>query len=301
MKDYIVFSIGSNKQLAKDFAKFWNCQLGKVEIKKFADGEMLVKPLTSVDNKDVIIIESTAKKPNDHIFQILMLLDSIQRSNARSVTLIIPYLGYSRQERINYPNEPISCEIMAKVLETAQYDKLMSLDLHHPVIESFFKKGIKNIPTTEIFANYYLTYLRDNGYSTEDVVIVSPDHGSNFRADSLVFRLRGAKKVILEKARPEPDLVEHLEINGDVKGKVCIIIDDIISTGNTITSSTKLLYKAGAKEVLVGATHGVFSGDAIEKMKSAGVKDIAVTNSIEQGKIEGVTMLDILQLIIENI
>ena len=109
MKDYVVFSIGSNKQTAKDFAKFWNCQLGKVEVKKFADGEMLVKPLTNVEDKDVIVIESTAKKPNDHIMQILMLLDSIKRGNARSVLLIIPYLGYSRQERINYPNEPISC------------------------------------------------------------------------------------------------------------------------------------------------------------------------------------------------
>ena len=161
MKDYVVFSISSNKQLAKDFAKFWNCQFGKVEVKKFADGEVLVKPLTNVENKDIIVIESTAKKPNDHIFQILMLLDSIKRNNAKSVTLIIPYLGYSRQERINYPNEPISCEVMAKVLETSKYDKLMSLDLHHPVIESFFSRGIKNIPTTEIFANYYFSYLKD--------------------------------------------------------------------------------------------------------------------------------------------
>lgn len=301
MKDYVVFSIGSNKQTAKDFAKFWNCQLGKVEVKKFADGEMLVKPLTNVEDKDVIVIESTAKKPNDHIMQILMLLDSIKRGNARSVLLIIPYLGYSRQERINYPNEPISCEVMAKVLETAQYDKLISFDLHHPIIETFFTRGIKNIPTTEIFTNYYSSYLKDNNYDSKDVVVVSPDHGSNYRADSLVFRLRGSNKIILDKVRPEPDLVEHLEVNDDVKDKVCIIIDDIISTGNTIASSAKLLYKAGAKAVLVGATHGVFSGDAIEKMKKAGIKDIAVTNTIEQGKVEGITVLDILPLIIENI
>ena len=116
MKDYVVFSISSNKKIAKDFAKFWNCQLGKVEIKKFADGEVLVKSLTDVTDKDVIIIESTAKKPNDYLIQILQLLDSVNRNNAKSVTLIIPYLGYSRQERINYPNEPISCEVAAKVL-----------------------------------------------------------------------------------------------------------------------------------------------------------------------------------------
>ena len=190
---------------------------------------------------------------------------------------------------------------MAKVLETAQYDKLISFDLHHPIIETFFTRGIKNIPTTEIFTNYYSSYLKDNNYDSKDVVVVSPDHGSNYRADSLVFRLRGSNKIILDKVRPEPDLVEHLEVNDDVKDKVCIIIDDIISTGNTIASSAKLLYKAGAKAVLVGATHGVFSGDAIEKMKKAGIKDIAVTNTIEQGKVEGITVLDILPLIIENI
>ena len=300
MKDYIVFTVGSNKQTAKDFARFWNCQLGKVSVKKFADGEELVKIQTSVVDKDVIVIESTAKKPNDRIMEILMLLDSINRDHPRSVTLIIPYLGYSRQERVNYEFEPVSCEVMAKAIETAHYDKLMSLDLHHPIIESFFTRGIENLQSTEVFANYYLSYMRENGLTGKDIVVVSPDHGSNYRADSLVFALRGARKVICEKKRPEPDRVEHLFINGDVKDKVCIIIDDIISTGNTIASATKLLYKGGAKTVLVGATHGVFSAGSVENMLKAGVEDIAVTNSIEQ-KVEGVKVLDIFQLLISNL
>ena len=301
MKDYIVFSISSNKRLAKDFAKFWNCQLGKVEVKKFADGEMLVKTLTDVAGKDVIIIESTAKKPNDYLFEILMLLDSVNRNNAKSVTLVIPYLGYSRQEKINYPYEPISCEIMGKVLETGHYDRLLTFDMHHPVIESFFTRGIKNVPSTEVFANYYFNYCRDNDISLNDVVIVSPDHGANSRTDMLMFRMRGVKKVILEKVRPEPDQVEHLELTGDVKGKTCIILDDIISTGNTIVSATKLLKQNGASHVLVGATHGVFAKNAVENIKAAGVDDIAITNSIEQDVPECVKVLDILQLIIENI
>ena len=301
MKDYVVFSISSNKKLAKDFAKFWNCQLGKVEIKKFADGEVLVKTLTDVTDKDVIIIESTAKKPNDCLMNILMLLDSINRNNAKSVTLFIPYLGYSRQERVNYPNEPISCEVMAKALETGKYDKLLTFDLHHPVIEKFFQRGIKNVPTAETFANYYFGYLKDNGISLNDVVIVSPDHGANARTDMLMFRMRGVKKVILEKVRPLLDQVEHLELTGDVKDKTCIIIDDIISTGNTIISATKLLKKSGAKHVLVGATHGVFAKGAVEAIKEAGVDDIAITNSIEQEVPDTVKVLDLLQLIIENI
>ena len=301
MKDYVVFSISSNKKLAKDFAKFWNCQLGKVEVKKFADGEALVKTLTDVTDKDVIIIESTAKKPNDCLMNILMLLDSINRNNAKSVTLFIPYLGYSRQERVNYPNEPISCEVMAKALETGKYDKLLTFDLHHPVIEKFFQRGIKNVPTAETFANYYFGYLKDNGISLNDVVIVSQDHGANARTDMLMFRMRGVKKVILEKVRPLPDQVEHLELTGDVKDKTCIILDDIISTGNTIISAIKLLKKSGAKHVLVGATHGVFAKGAIEAIKEAGVDDIAITNSIEQEVPDTVKVLDLLQLIIENI
>ena len=301
MKDYVVFSINSNKKLAKDFAKFWNCQLGKVEVKKFADGEVLVKTLTDVSNKDVIIIESTAKKPNDYLFQILLLLDSVNRNNAKSVTLIIPYLGYSRQERVNYPNEPISCEVMAKLLETGKYDRLVTFDMHHPIIETFFSRGIKNAPTTEVFANYYFNYFKDNNIDLNDVVIVSPDHGANSRTDMLMFRMRGVKKVILEKVRPETDQVEHLELNGDVKGKTCIIFDDIISTGNTIVSATKLLKKNGAKRVLVGASHGVFAKGAVENIKAAGVDDIAITNTIEQDVPDTVKVLDILQLIIENI
>lgn len=300
MEDYIVFSIDSNKQTAKDFAKFWNCQLGKTTIKKFADGEMLVKISTDVKEKDVIVIESIAKRPNDHLMQILMLLDSINRCEPRSVTLIIPYLGYSRQERVNYEFEPISAQIIARAIETGHYDRLISLDLHHPVIEKFFTRGIKNVSTTKLFFNYYSNYLKEHGYNTSDVVVVSPDHGANIRSDSLAFQLRGAKKVICEKIRPEPDKVEHLELSGDVKDKVCIIIDDIISTGNTIVSTAKLLKKAGAKAILVGVTHGIFSSGALEALQSVGVEDIAVTNSIEQ-KLDGVKILSIVQLLIENI
>ena len=300
MKDYIVFTIGSNKQTAKDFAKFWNCPLGKVSIKKFADGETLAKIQTSVKGKDVILIESMVKKPNERLMEILQILDSIHRDEPRSVTLLIPYLAYSRQERVNSQYEPISCEVMAKAIETGYYDTLMVLDLHHRNIEKYFTRGLKNIPTTNLFINYYSNYFRENGISEKDVVIVSPDHGSNYRADSMVFAFRGARKVVCEKTRPEVDKVEHLRLDGDVKDKICIIIDDIISTGNTIASSTKLLYQNGAKEVLVGATHGVLSDNALEIIRKAGVKDIVVTNSIEQ-KLEDVHVLDIFQLLIQNL
>lgn len=295
MKDYVVFSIGSNKQLAKDFAKFWNCQLGKLSVKRYPDGEVSIRPITDVKDKDIIIIESTAKKPHDRFFEILLFMNALNGSQARSILLIIPYLAYARKVRASDPDEPIGYQVMAKVLETGNYEQLMTFDLHHREIENSFTKEIKNISTSDIFTNYYRNYLRDNGYKGSDAAIIAPNRSSNFRADSLLFGLNGSKKVSIEKSEGK------MQIVGDVKDKICIIIDDMISTGNTVASSTKLLLKAGAKEVLVGATHGAFVGDAIENIKKAGVKDIAITNTIEQGKIEGVTILDILPLIIENI
>ena len=298
MKDYVVFSIGSNKQLAKDFAKFWNCQLGKLSVKRYPDGEVSIRPLTDVKGKDIIIIESTAKKPHDRFFEILLLMDVLNNLQVRSILLIIPYLAYARKVRAIDPSEPIGYQVMAKVLETGNYEQLMTFDLHHPEIVSSFTKEIKNISTSDIFTNYYRNYLKDNGYKGSDAVIIAPNRSSNFRADSLLFGLTGSKKITLEKIKGEK---EQIKINGDVKGKICIIIDDMISTGNTVASSAKTLLKAGAKEVVVGATHGAFVGDAIEMIKKSGIKNIAITNTIEQGKIEGVTILDILPLIIENI
>ena len=301
MKDYVVFSISSNKTLAKDFAKFWNCQLGKLDIKKYPDGEALIIPITNVENKDVILIESTPRKPHEHLVDILLALDSFSHSNAKSVTLIIPFLSYSRQERMNHPKEPISAEVVARLLETGQYDRLITFDLHHPDVAKFYSRGIENIPTATLFGNYYSSLLKEKGISNKDVVIVSPDHGINARADMLMFALRGSKRVILEKVKSEKDKTEHLEINIDVEGKTCIILDDIISTGATIAAASKLLYKKGASTVFAAATHGIFAKGSIELLKKARVKDIVVTNTIDQGKEERVKTLDVLQILLETI
>ena len=190
---------------------------------------------------------------------------------------------------------------MAEVLETAQYDAIYSFDLHHPVIESFFKRGIKNIPTTDLFITYYKNLLKEKEIKGSDVAIIAPDHGSNRRADMLTFGIRGAKKVILEKERNDSDKVEHLSINGDVKDKTCIIIDDIISTGGTIVSAAKLLKKQGAKQVFVAITHGIFAKTAIEDISKAGVKDIVTTNTIVQELPKKVKVLDILPLILREL
>jgi len=301
MKDYIVFSLSQNKKLASELATKLGAKLGRISIARFADGEVLVKTLSNVRGKDAIVIESTYKNAHERIFELLLLLDSINRSGAKSIQLFIPYFGYSRQERVSWTNEPISCEVVSKIIETASYDSLTTFDLHHPVIESFFKRSIKSLSTSDIFIEYYLNYMKDNCIAKRDIVIVSPDHGANHRADALVGII-GETKVILDKVRPKANVAEHLVVDDKlVKDKVCIIIDDIIDTGGTIISAANLLYQHGAKKVLIGASHAVFSNRNIKKFKQANIVDIAVTNTIEQKLNKNIKVLDICRLILQLI
>ena len=301
MKNYIVFSLSQNKKLARELAEQLEAKLGRISITRFADGEVLVKTLSNVKGKDAIVIESTYKNAHERIFELLLLLDSINRSGAKSIQLFIPYFGYSRQERVSWTNEPVSCEVVSKIIETASYDSLTTFDLHHPVIESFFKRSIKSLSTSDLFIDYYLNYMKDNRLAKKDIVIVSPDHGANHRADALVG-IVGEAKVILDKVRPKANVAEHLVVDDKlVKNKVCIIIDDIIDTGGTIISAANLLYEHGAKKVLIGASHAVFSNHNIKKFKQANIVDIAVTNTIEQKLNKDIKVLDICPLILKLI
>ena len=298
----IVFSVSANKKLAKEVAQSLNAELGKVYKKTFADGEVMVKSASDVANKDVVIIQSTSKNVNDELFSLLLLLDSVKRSGAKSVKLFMPYFAYSRQERVSWTNEPVSCEVVANIIDTAYFDDLTCFDLHHPIIETFFKHKIKNKPTTKLFAEYYIGYFAEYGLTNEKVVIVSPDHGSNSRADMLSHELGGVQIVILDKVRPQPNRAEHLEIDGShVKNKVCILIDDIIDTGGTICSASRLLHEKGAKSVLVAATHAVLSKGCITRLKESGIDDLVVTNTIEKKLDPMVKIVDILPLVLEEI
>ena len=298
----IVFSITGNKKLAKEVAASINGEYGRVYKKTFADGEIMVKSASDVKDKDVVIIQSTSKNVNEELFSLLLLLDSINRAGARSIKLFMPYFAYSRQERVSWINEPVSCEVLAKIVDTAEFDNLTCFDLHHPLIEQFFKHPIKNKPTTKLFAEYYNRYFKENNISKKDVVIVSPDHGSNLRVDMLAKELGDVCVVILDKVRPQPNRAEHLDIDGSlVKGKTCILIDDIIDTGGTIASASKLLYAKKAQNVLVSATHPVLSKGCLSKLKQAKVADLVVTNTIEKKIDKSIKVLDILPLVLEEI
>ncbi len=298
----IVFSISGNKKLAAEVASAMNCEFGRIYKKTFADGEIMVKSASDVKGKDVIIIQSTSKNVNEELFSLLLLLDSIKRAGAKSIKLFMPYFAYSRQERVSWTNEPVSCEVVARIVETADFDNLTCFDLHHPLIENFFKHKIKNKPTTSLFAKYYERYLSEHHIDKKDVVVVSPDHGSNLRVDMLAKELGNVGVVILDKVRPQPNRAEHLDIDGNlVKGKTCILIDDIIDTGGTISSASALLHKKGAQNVFVSATHAVLSKGCLYRLTKAKVNDLVVTNTIEKKLNKKIKVLDILPLVLEEI
>ena len=293
MSNLVVFSLHSNKKVARRIAKKYGAELGKISFDHFKDGEILVKTLTSCKNKDVIIIESTAIKAHERLFELLLLVDSIKRTGSQKIKLYIPYFGYSRQERVSWINEPVSCEVVARILDTAKVDEILTFDLHHPDIEKFFETKFTSIPTTHLFADYYRDYLKKANIDVKDVIIVSPDHGANTRADALVKELKGSRKVILSKFRTAPNYAEHLAFEDDVRDKVCIIIDDIIDTGGTIISAANLLLEHGARSVLVGASHAVLSNKSIDSLLGSKIADLVFTNTIEKKLPESFKVLDI--------
>ena len=226
--------------------------------------------------------------------EVLSYWDSI----AKSLKLYIPYFGYSRQERVSWYNEPVSCEVVAKILDTAKVDAIYTLDIHHDIIQNFFQTPFYNVMTTSLFANYYKKLFKDIKVDYKDVVIVSPDHGSNIRSEALCKELPGSKLVILTKYRPKPNLAEHLQVKyEEVKNKHCVIIDDIIDTGGTIISASNLLMENDAKAVYVAGSHAVFSNRAVENLLNAPIEDIVVTNSIEKRLPRKIRVLDISTLI----
>ncbi len=298
MKNLIVLTLVSNKAVVKRVANLLDGELGEATFQYFADGEVLVKTISDVKGKDVILVESTAKRAQERLFELLLLIDSIKRSGAKSLKVYIPYFGYSRQERVSWYNEPVSCEVVAKILDTAEVDEILTFDLHHHIIVTFFKTPLVNLPTTPLFAKYYQDLFAKKGIKYEDVVVVSPDHGSNARADALVKELPGAQKVILTKYRPKPNLAEHLKVETDVvKNKHCIIIDDIIDTGGTIISAANLIMENDAKAVYVAGSHAVFSERAVDKLLDAPIDDIVVTNTIEKRLPKQIHVMDISPLI----
>lgn len=280
MKDFIFFSGSSNLPLARNVAKLLKTSLGKVDLQRFSDGELRPWIQEDVRDKTVLVLESFSYPMDEHIMEIVLMGDAIRRGAPKTMIAVIPYMGYARQDKLHRPGEPVSARVIAKFLEVSKFKEVITMDLHNDAIVGFFQ-----IPVTHVSALDLLAREAKNTGKLSDAIIVSPDVGGTKRARNLAYML-DVPMTVMEKKRylDRHDVSESYEIIGNVKGKTAIIIDDIISTGGTIANSAKSLKNAGATSVIVLATHGVFAGEAKEKLSGAPVDEIIITDSINVPK-----------------
>lgn len=292
-----VFSLNSNKELAEQIAKHIGVGLGKCSVDRFSDGEVQINIEESIRGCDVFIIQSTSFPVNEHIMELLIMIDALKRASAKTINIVIPYYGYARQDRKARSREPITSKLVANLLETAGATRVITLDLHAPQIQGFFDIPIDHLMGVPILSDYFETK------GLKDIVIVSPDHGGVTRARKMADRLK-APIAIIDKRRPRPNVSEVMNIIGNIEGKTAILIDDIIDTAGTITLAANALVENGASEVYACCTHPVLSGPAIERIQNSNIKELVVMNSIvlpEEKKIDKVHELSVAPLIGEAI
>ncbi|KJD53117.1 ribose-phosphate pyrophosphokinase, partial [Bacillus amyloliquefaciens] len=269
-----IFSLNSNPGLAKEIADIVGVELGKSSVKRFSDGEVQINIEESIRGCDCYVIQSTSAPVNEHIMELLIMVDALKRASAKTINIVMPYYGYARQDRKARSREPITAKLVANLLETAGATRVIALDLHAPQIQGFFDIPIDHLMGVPILGNYF------EEKNFKDVVIVSPDHGGVTRARKLADRLK-APIAIIDKRRPKPNVAEVMNIIGHIEGKTAILIDDIIDTAGTITLAANALVESGAEEVYACCTHPVLSGPAIERIDNSKIKELVVTNSIE--------------------
>ncbi|MGM0846983.1 MAG: ribose-phosphate diphosphokinase [Bacillota bacterium] len=294
-----IFSLNSNPALAEEIAKEVGVPLGQCTVNQFSDGEIQINIDESIRGCDVFVIQSTSSPVNENLMELLIMVDALKRASARTINIVMPYYGYARQDRKARAREPITAKLVANLLETAGATRVITLDLHAPQIQGFFDILIDHLMGVPILGDYFL----EKGLKSEDVVIVSPDHGGVTRARKLADRLK-APIAIIDKRRPKPNVSEVMNIVGNIDGKIAILIDDIIDTAGTITLGANALIENGAREVYACCTHPVLSGPAIERIQNSKIKELIVTNSIslpEEKLIDKITLLSVAPLIGEAI
>ncbi|RPF51201.1 ribose-phosphate diphosphokinase [Aquisalibacillus elongatus] len=292
-----VFTLKSNPELAQEIAEHVGVELGKSSVKRFSDGEVQINIEESIRGCDVFVVQSTSEPVNEHIMELLIMVDALKRASARTINIVMPYYGYARQDRKARSREPITSKLVADLIETAGADRVITLDLHASQIQGFFNIPIDHLVGVKLLGEHFLEK------NLEDVVVVSPDHGGVTRARMLADRLK-APIAIIDKRRPKPNVAEVMNIVGNVEGKTAILIDDIIDTAGTITLAANAMMENGAKAVYACCTHPVLSGPAIERIDNSKIKELAVTNSIplsEEKQSPKIKQLSVGKLIAESI
>jgi ribose-phosphate pyrophosphokinase len=273
-----ILSGTSNLKLSKEISKKLKLKLVNTNIKRFADGEIYIEINENIRGNSVFVIQSTSNPANDNLMELLLVVDALKRSSAKNITAVIPYFGYARQDRKVAPRTSISAKVVANLITNAGASRVVTVDLHAGQIQGFFDMPVDNLFTTPLFSKYI-----KKKFNNKKLICVSPDVGGVQRTRGLATRIK-AELAIIDKRRPKPGQSQVMNIIGDVKGKTCIIVDDIIDSGGTIVNAVEALKKAGAVEVYVFITHAVLSGDAVKKIKNSKIKKLIITDTIDNSQ-----------------
>ncbi len=271
-----VFSGNSNPKVANEICATLDIGLGKAEVKSFSDGEICVDIQESVRGMEIYVVQSLSTPCNDNLMELLIMLDALKRASAESITAVIPYYGYSRQDRKVAPRTPISAKLVADLIEVAGATRVVCVDLHAGQIQGFFNIPVDNIYATPVL----LPYIKEK--FSDDIVVVSPDAGGVERARAFAKRLSATLLAIIDKRRPEANVSEVMNIIGDVEGKSAILLDDMVDTAGTLTQAARALKDHGAANIYACCTHGVLSGPAIERIEDSPITEVVVTDTIPE-------------------
>ena len=271
-----IFALSSNRPLAQKIADQVGVELGKVSVTHFSDGEIKINIDESIRGDHVYIVQSTSYPVNDNLMELLIMIDALRRASAKTINVVLPYYGYARQDRKAQSREPITAKLVANMITQAGADRVLTLDLHAAQIQGFFDIPVDHLLGAPLLANYFL----ENNFKDKDIVVVSPDHGGVTRARKLAEFLH-APIAIIDKRRPKANVAEVMNIIGDVKGKVAVLIDDMIDTAGNITLAAQAIQDAGALEVYACCTHPVLSGPALDRLNASVIKEVVVTDSIQ--------------------
>ena len=281
----------SNPKLCKDIARNLKLKLVNTNIKRFADDELYVEINENIRGNTIFVIQSTSNPANDNLMELLICIDALKRSSAKNITAVIPYFGYARQDRKVVPRTSISAKLVSNLITKAGADRVVTVDLHAGQIQGFFDIPVDNLFATPIFARHARKKIK-----SKNIICIAPDVGGTERARAL-GKLLGVGLAIIDKRRPKPGQSKVINVIGDVKNQTCIIVDDIIDSGGTIVNAAKALKERGAKDVYVYITHGVLSGDAVKKIKKSVIKNLVITDTIDNGeKTKNVRNIEVLPI-----
>ena len=275
-----IFCGNSNRAFAETVCKELGLELGNSVVQTFSDGEVSVSLNETVRGADVFLIQSTCKPVNDHLMELLVMIDACRRASAGRITAVIPYFGYARQDRKAKSRDPITAKLVANMITAAGADRVLTMDLHAAQIQGFFDIPVDHLLGNPTFVNYYLDKFPEDKYNHDNFVVVSPDVGSVARARAFAAKVHMGLAIV-DKRRQKANVCEVMNVIGDVKGKTCILYDDMIDTAGSLCNAAQALVEiGGAKEVYACATHGVLSGPAFERIEKSPIKEVVVHNTI---------------------